>query len=284
MRKLLSLSLVFFFSFMLINCTRVGVGHAGIEVSLAGSNRGVQDIPIRTGWVWYNPIGTEVIEYPTFVQTAVWTHDKHEGSENNEEISFNSMDGMVFTADVNLSFTLNKEKLPHFYVKYRAEKVETFTHGMMRQVARDEFNNVAATYLAEDIYGSKKEEFVNKVRARVNDHFKEEGVTIESLGFVGAPRPPQQFIDAVNNKLAAKQKAQQAENELQEAKAQAAKQVAWAEGEARSNQIKAASLTTAVIEWRKLEIQEKALGKWQGHVPQYVGGGAPTPFFDVTKK
>lgn len=265
-----------------IGCTRVGVGEVGIEVSMAGSNRGAQDIPVRTGWVFYNPIGTSIIEYPTYVQTAVWTHDKQEGSPNNEEISFNSKDGLVFYADVNLSYHLESSKIAQFYVKYKASDINTFTHGMMRQVARDEFNNVAATMLAEDIYGPKKEEFVRAVLDRVNKHFSDVGLIIESLGFIGAPRPPQQFVDAINAKLSATQNAIKAENELREAKANAAKQIAYAEGEARANQIKAASLTPGVIEWRKLEIQEKALYRWQGHVPQYVGGNSPTPFFDVT--
>lgn len=267
-----------------IGCTRVPPAHVGIEVSMAGSNRGVQDIPVRTGWVFYNPLGTDIIEYPTFVQTAVWTRNREEGKTANEEVSFNSKDGLVFYADVNLSYNLSAEKVPTFYLKFLSKDIETFTHGIMRQVARDEFNNEAAKYTAEELYGAKKEEFVGKVRDRVNKHFMPYGITIESLGFIGAPRAPQSFTDAINGKLTAIQKAQQAENELQEATAQAAKMKAWAKGEAEANQIKASSLTPAVIEWRKLAIQEKALDRWQGHVPQFIGANTPTPFFDVTKK
>lgn len=278
------LSFIAFLMLIGIGCTRVAPGYVGIEVSMAGSNRGIQDIPVKTGWVFYNPLGTDVIEYPTHVQTAIWTRSSEEGSEANEEISFNSKDGLTFTADVNLSYGLDGSKAPQFYLKYLAKDIKTFTHGMMRQVARDEFNNLATNYTAEEIYGVKKEEFVGKVRERVNAHFSQYGVIMESLGFIGAPRAPESFTNAINGKLSAIQKAQQAENELQEAKAQAAKMEAWALGEAKANQIKASSLTPAVIEWRKLAIQEKALEKWQGHVPQYIGGGSPTPFFDVTKK
>jgi regulator of protease activity HflC (stomatin/prohibitin superfamily) len=278
-----AMALVFVAMFSM-NCTRVGPGYTGIEVSMAGGTRGVQDIPVKTGWVFYNPLGTNIIEYPTFIQTAVWTHNKSEGSPNNEEISFNSKDGLIFTADVNLSYHLDQAKIPAFYLKYLSKDIETFTHGIMRQVARDEFNNVAALYNAEELYGVKKEEAVGKVRARINEHFKDSGITIESLGFIGAPRAPQSFTDAINGKLSAIQKAQQAVNELQSAKANADKMVAQAEGEAKSNQIKAASLTPAVIEWRKLEIQQQALARWNGSVPQFIGANTPTPFFDVTKK
>jgi len=266
-----------------MNCTRIAPGHVGIEVSMAGSNRGVQDIPVCTCWVFYNPMGTNVIEYPTFVQTAVWTKNPGEGHPANEEISFNSKDGLTFFADVNLSYHLDASKAPSFYLKYMAKDIDTFTHGLMRQVARDEFNNLATNYTAEELYGVKKEEFVKTVLVRVNNHFKDNGVVVETLGFVGAPRPPASFTDAINGKLNAIQRSQQAVNELQETEAQAKKQIAKAEGEAKSNMIKAASLTPAVIKWRELEIQQAALVKWNGNVPQFIGANTPTPFFDVTK-
>jgi hypothetical protein len=59
----------------------------------------VEDLPQVTGIVLYNPLSTKVFEFPTFVQTAVWTRSPHEGRPVNEEISYNSAEGMVFTAD-----------------------------------------------------------------------------------------------------------------------------------------------------------------------------------------
>jgi regulator of protease activity HflC (stomatin/prohibitin superfamily) len=279
-----ALALIFVATFSM-NCTRVPPAHVGIEVSMAGSNRGVQDIPVRTGWVFYNPLGTNIIEYPTFVQTAVWTRNREEGKSNNEEISFNSKDGLIFYADVNLSYNLSADKVPTFYLKFLSKDIETFTHGIMRQVARDEFNNEAAKYTAEEIYGVKKEAFVAAVRDRVNTHFKNYGITIESLGFIGAPRAPQSFVDAINGKLSAIQKAQQAENELQEATAQAKKQVATAEGEAKSNQIKAASLSAAILESKRLDIQLQLAYRWNGVSPTTLmgGNGSPLPTFDMNK-
>lgn len=175
MKKLFLFTSLAFALVTMTNCTRIGVGEVGIEVSMSGSSRGVQDIPVRTGWAWYFPIGTSIIEYPTYIQTAVWTHSKDEGKDVNEEISFNSKDGLVFFADVNLSYRLEGSKAPYFYVKYKAEDINSFTHGIMRQVARDEFNNLGSLYTAEELYGVKKEEFVQRVRAKLNDTFKDVG-------------------------------------------------------------------------------------------------------------
>ena len=49
----------------LMRVTRMGAGYVGVEVNLAGSQLGAQDIPVRTGWVFYSPaLKTEVISIP----------------------------------------------------------------------------------------------------------------------------------------------------------------------------------------------------------------------------
>ena len=59
--------------------TRIGAGYVGVEVVLSGSQRGPSEIPIRTGWVFYSPLRSQIIEFPTFVQTVKWTRDLNEG-------------------------------------------------------------------------------------------------------------------------------------------------------------------------------------------------------------
>lgn len=285
--KFLSL-FCFIFLFGLIGCTRVGVGSVGLKVSQAGSDRGMQDIPMKTGWVFYNPLFTDIIEYPTFVQTAVWTHEVGEGNPINEEMTFNSKDGMLFHADVNVSYHLEADKAAHFYVKYKAEDISHFTHGLMRQIARDEFNNTASTYTAEDLYGPKKEEFVNTVKTRINNVFKDNGIVVESLGFVGALRPPDQFVAAINAKLTATQDAIKAENQLRETKANAEKTIAEAEGKAKAMAAQNNAITPQMLELKRIELQHAWVQKWNGAPPQTMitGGGnsgSVVPFFDIKK-
>jgi len=35
----------------LLRVTRIEAGHVGVEIKLAGSQRGASEIPVRTGWV-----------------------------------------------------------------------------------------------------------------------------------------------------------------------------------------------------------------------------------------
>src|ERR1041385_6641118 len=147
--------------------TRIGAGYVGVEVNLAGSQRGAQDIPVRTGWVFYSPLKTQIIEFPTYVQTVKWTQDLGEGHPLNEELVFNSREGQEVRVDVSLSYAIESVKVPEFYVKYRVSDLEKFTHGILRDIVRNSLNEVASTYSLEDIYGENKAKFLRETRARV---------------------------------------------------------------------------------------------------------------------
>jgi hypothetical protein len=103
----------------LLRVTRIEAGHVGVEINLAGKQRGASEIPVRTGWVVYSPLSTQIIEFPTFVQTVKWTKDTNEGHPVNEEMGFNSKEGMEIFVDVSLSYAIEAAKAPDFYVKYR---------------------------------------------------------------------------------------------------------------------------------------------------------------------
>jgi len=66
---------------------------------------------------------------------------------------------------------------------------------------------------------------------------------------------------------------------LRKMKAEAAKAVAQAEGEAASMRAKSASITPQFMELKKLEIQQEYVHKWNGVMPvTMLGSGANTLF------
>ena len=273
--------------------TRIGPGNVGIKVDLAGSQRGVEDLPIRTGWVVYNPAASKVVEYPTFVQTAKWTRDLNEGKAINEEISFNTSQGLTVYGDISLSYHLDPLRVPAFYVKFRSDDIDQFTHGFLRNVARDAMNRVSASYTVESVMGEKKPEMEQRSREELQSEVKEIGVVIEQFGFIGSPRPPESVVAAINSAQQAKYIAEQKQNELQQSQADAAKQVAAAEGqaksqiaiaqgEAESNRVRAASISPQIIEWQKLAVTDRWITKWNGAMPSVqTGGGVPGLFLNI---
>lgn len=254
--------------FISSGCSKVvPPGHVGVVVKHAGSDRGVADYPIQTGRVWYNPVNESVLTYPVFVQRAIWTASHDEGSPLNEEISFQSAEGLRFTADINVSYELQREKVPHFYVKFRSDNLSVFTHGYFRDAVRNAFR-VSTAYRAEDINGVKQVELVDRVLESVKNTMSPYGVSVLQLGFAAPPRPPESVRLAIEQKIAATQHAERAENEKRQAIAEAAKVVETARGQAEANQLLTRSLSPSLVQWKQLEILQQ---KWNGQFPQVVG-------------
>jgi len=270
---------------VLVKVTRIEAGYVGVEINLAGSQRGASDIPVRTGWVLYSPLKTQIIEFPTFVQTVKWTRDLNEGRAINEEMGFNSKEGMQIYSDVSLSYAIDPGKVPDFYVKYRVNELETFTHGILRDIVRNSLNEVASGYNVEDIYGVRKAEFLQKVQDMIQMKMTPVGVGIQQFGFIGAPRLPEVIALSITAKARAIQEAERARNELAMTQAEAAKKIAEAEGDAQSainrakgeaeaNRIRLSSLTPQMLELRRLENQRSLIEKWNGQLPTVKSGGS----------
>lgn len=270
-------------SSFLVGVTRIEAGYVGIEINLAGSQRGASEIPVRTGWVFYSPLTTQVIEFPTYVQTVKWTRDLTEGHPINEEMGFNSKEGMEIFADVSLSYAIEPGRVPDFYVKYRVNQLDLFTHGILRDIVRNSLNDVASTYTVEDIYGEKKAEFLGKVEQQIQAKVANVGVGVQQFGFIGAPRVPGVIAQAITAKAQAIQEAERAKNELATTQAEAANKIAEAEGDAKSavtraegeadaNRIRQSSLTPQLLELRRLENQRALIEKWNGQLPSVETG------------
>jgi regulator of protease activity HflC (stomatin/prohibitin superfamily) len=276
----------------IVRVTRINAGYVGVEVNLAGSQRGAQDIPVRTGWVFYSPLKTQVIEFPTFVQTVKWTADINEGHPVNEELVFNSREGQEVRTDVSLSYAIDPARVPEFYVKYRTDDLERFTHGILKDIVRNSLNEVASTYSLEDIYGENKARFLREARDRVQSQVEPVGVGIQQFGFIGKPRFTAAIEQAITQKTQAITEAERARNQLAVTQAEMAKTVAEAEGEARSqverargeatsaierargeaeaNRLRQASITPQLLEWRRLENQRALVEKWNGELPRMI--------------
>lgn len=259
--------------------TRIDPGHVGIKINKAGTYRGVEDVPTVTGWVFYSPFLTTVFQYPTFVQQVVWTHNVAEGNPVNEEITFTNADQMQISVDVSLAYHIDTEKAPHFYIKFRHDRLNEFTHGYLRSLTKGQFNETGGRYHIEEIMGDNGA-FVKAVKDALQKDLDPLGVKLEDqFGIIGAPRPPAAVVENINLKVQAVQIAQQKQNEVAQAEADARKRVADAEGyakatlvradaDATANRTLAESITVNLLELKRLE-------KWNGRLPAVTSGAVP---------
>jgi regulator of protease activity HflC (stomatin/prohibitin superfamily) len=258
----------------LAGCTTIPPGSVGILVNKYGSNRGVQDYTTTTGYVTYNPVSTSVIEYPTSVQTYAWTANPSEGEEGHppdESITFTTKDSVSINADISLSYLLDAQKIPSFYVKFRSDDLSNFTFGFLHNVTRDAMMEIGGRYTVEEIMGNN-EPFLHAVRERIQSQVADIGVNLQQFGFIGSPRPPAQVVNAINAAQQAKYAAIQTQNELAQTQAEVAKQIAAAHGVAESNQIIANSITENLLKKQQLDIQDRWIVRWDGHRPSVESG------------
>ena len=278
---------------------RVDAGHVGIRVRLAGSERGVQDMPVVMGWVFYNPITEQIIVFPTSVQNVVWTASLHEGKAIDESITFSSTEGVNINADVGLSFHIDPLMAPKLYGRFRQNNMLLLADGYMRNAVREAFSDVTSKMPVQEIYGSGKSKMLNDVTSKCRDILGKDGIVIDQLTINGTLRLPQNVADAINRAMEATQNAIQSENKVRQVRAEADQAVTQAHGAAEATREKAQGEADALIIRSRAEaranetirlsvsptvLQYRALEHWDGKLPQYNGGGQiPMLTIDASK-
>lgn len=299
-RLIMAVVLLVVASMALSSCaTRIDAGHVGVRVKLAGSARGVDDMPTVTGWVFFNPLAEQIIVFPTSVINIVWTRDSHEGSPHDDSITFSSSEGASINADIGLSFHVEPSKAPHLYLRFRKNDLHELANGYVRNAVRESFNVVASQMPVQRIYGPEKGKLELDVRARVQDLLGKDGFVLDQLTINGALRLPENVAAAINRAMEATQQAIQAENRVRQVRAEAEQSITQAEGAAKAARLRAegeaaAKLITARAEAKAnlvlrrsmspLVMQYRALEKWNGRLPMMNGGASlPMLTFDVSK-
>ena len=264
-------------TFLFNSCECIDAGHVGVRVNLYGTGKGVGDITECTGWVFYNPISTKIYEFPTYIQ-----HKEYVKTED-EDNSFvvNSKDGSEFHVAPIVNYSVQREKVPFIFGKYR-RTLELIEEGFLKTTIYDAFRMTANSYTAEELI-SNRQVFETKVRAKLDADLVKEGFVISQLtSNLGYPETFKKAIEAKNNAV---QAALTAENQVKTAEAQAKIKVATAEGNAQ------AMLATAKAEAESYRLKQSAITpmllqqmwieKWNGAMPTTQLGSGTNMMYNV---
>lgn len=250
---------------------RVEAGYEGVKVNLYGDSKGVDDVSLVTGAVWYNPFTTSVYQYPVFVQTVDY-----------EPFSVNAKDGSSFTVDPTISLKVIDGKSPEVFKKYRKEKVEDVINTTLYNYVKNAFRIQLNNYTTDELV-SKREEFEKAIEEKLSKELAAENFQLEQM--TSGLQYPETLVRAIDAKNEAVQVSMRIENEVKSVEAAAKKKVAEAKGQAEALRIKgdaeaeynrkiAASLSSLII-------QQNMIEKWDGRTP--VVAGAEGTILDVSK-
>lgn len=274
---------------------RVKPGFVGVSVKKC-SGGGVNPKPITSGEgiYWRELFCEDVVMYPISMQSLILTKNIHEGqggkdgTENDQSITITSNEGLSIEVDVALNFTLNPNKVPEIYEKWRSD-IDSISHLYIRQTIREGFQTTFSKYTAEQLYSDKKEVARSEIEKFLHDKLQPMGFDISQFT-INRIEPPKQVIEAINAKVAMTQQAQQSKQEVIKKQAEAEQAVAVAKGQAdavkaqaegeaesirlraeaqaKANKILAESVTPQLIEYEKMR-------RWNGVLPTFTGGGTP---------
>ena len=257
------------------SCERIDAGYVGVKVNQYGDNKGVDDVVAVTGMVFFNPITTKIYEFPTYIQ-----HKEYKKTEDvDNSFIVNSKDGSEFNVSPIMNYSVQRDKVPAIFAKYRRPLAD-IEEGFLKTAVYDAFRLATNKYTADELI-SNRAIFEVEVRRLLDAQLLKEGFTINQ--FTSNLIYPETFKKSIEAKNNAVQAALRAENEVKTAEAQAKIKVATAEGnaqamltsakaEAESNRMKQVTLTPLLL-------QLEYINKWDGKLPVY--GTVPQMFKNI---
>jgi regulator of protease activity HflC (stomatin/prohibitin superfamily) len=259
------------------SCERIDAGHVGVKVNMYGDGKGVDDITEVTGWAFYNPFTQKIYEFPTFVQ-----HKEYVKTEDGDE-SFivNSKDGSEFHVSPIINYSVQREKVPYIFGKYRRD-LPQIEAGFLKTSVYDAFRLATNKYTADELIGNRQA-YEIEVRRILEEQLVKEGFVITQ--FTSNLVYPETFKHAIEAKNNAVQAALMAENKVKTAEAEAKIKIATAEGNAKAmlTQAKAESESNLLRQktLTPLLLQQMWIEKWNGHLPTTQLGSGTNMMYNI---
>jgi regulator of protease activity HflC (stomatin/prohibitin superfamily) len=259
--------------------TRISPTEVGFKIDNAGDYRGIDSLPLLTGWQFYIPGQSYIVTLPTTQEHVAWTESNNEGSSNDEAITVACSGGAGFKMDVGLNYQIIPNKASKLYLKYKTDDLKTITNGFLRNTVRRCMQDVSGLITVDSIL-TNLPAYEHAVNDLLNKQLEPQGITL-IFSVLKQPTPTDpNLAKSIAAKIQAKQDAERAVTELQSSIAEANKKIADARGDSASRVIKASS------EAREIMVKQEALRqspqyielvkaqRWDGHLSQVQGGGS----------
>ena len=243
---------------------KIPVGYAGVIYSMNG---GVKDNTLSPGYHITKP--TEHVKcFTTSNEQLLLTKDEREGSEGDDSFKVSTSDDASIAISFQMSYKFNEAQLVDTYKKFRGMDGEAIVGNRVKSVLKSKVSEITTNYSMMDIYSGNRSEINSKLTDYLDSRFiKEYGINVLDASIIDV-HPDDQLKEAINNRVTALQKKQQAQAEQETAKVEAetalikaenaaAIKIKEAEAEAESNKLKAASITDELISMKEAEARLK---------------------------
>jgi regulator of protease activity HflC (stomatin/prohibitin superfamily) len=188
-----------------------------------------------------------------------------------EVVEATSSEGLAFKIDVSLQYRLESQKAVEVYKLIGTNETEIVI-SRFRSIIRE----ITATYPAEAIYSTKRQEVANRLRQQLSEQLAPLGFAVDQVLLRGI-QLPDTLQAAIQQKLATEQESQQMRFTLEKARQEAERKRIEAKGIADSQKIVTQGLNQQILQLREIEATEKLAGSDNAKVIIIGGGQGGTP-------
>jgi len=276
---------VIFLIIMFIGCHRVSPTEVGFKINNSGDYRGVDSLPVVTGYNFVMPGFASIVTLPTTQQHVVWSEEGEKGDNVGSQITISCQGGAGFKMDVGFNYRVDPNKASKIYLKYRTDDLDKITSTYLRNVVRGTMQDLSGTMTVDSILNNLPY-YEHTVAQNLSERLAKEGFIVDNFNITKQPTPNDSNLAAsINNKIKAKQDAETSKMQLQQSIAEANKKMAEARGDSASKVINALAdaevikVKTATLNNSPQYIELIKAEKWDGKLPTYTGGG--TALFNI---
>lgn len=192
--------------------------------------------------------------------------------KNEEATEAASKDLQTVTATIALNYHIVPEKCATIYQTYGTAIETTFIDPALKESTK----SVIAQYTAEELI-AKREQVRVAIRELLATKLAPVGVVTDATNIVNF-RFSKTFDQAIEAKVTAEQTALAAKNKLAQIEFEAQQKIAEARGKAE-----AITIESKALQSNPQILQLRALEKWDGKMPQYLGA-SQMPFISIAAK
>lgn len=219
-------------------------GHVGVQ-ALFGD---VLDEVLPNGLHVINPF-VDVIQMDTKTQAYTMSGKANEGQlAGDDAIETLSNDGLTLRLELTVQYRLSQSEAAKVYRNIGVDYVEKVVRPEIRSAIRDG----AVSYVATDLYSTKRDEFMLNVKKRIEKAFSERGIILENA-LLRDIELPERVREAINEKIAAEQESQQMVYVLQKETQEAERKRVEAKGISDAQTIISSSLSSQYLQYNYIQ-------------------------------
>jgi len=239
---------------------------------------------VGQGVAWRIPWITQVQSYPVALRTYTMVERSAEGSmQGDDSIDLPTKEGQHIRQDISVTYNTSQEKAADVFRSFRGAEIADIESTFVRRTIITVAQNAAGQMSLTDLISNQRGQLQGQIQDDLQVQMNKMGFVVDKVN-LGASHLPDAIEKQMQQKMAAQQQAQQAEYELQRQQTLAKAKVAEAEGDAQAKLVKAKAQAEAnellQASLTALLLQNKAIDRWNGTLPQFTGGGA-VPFLNL---